>query len=62
MERLMQAWNIVNQNTVIPCKMENFNTEIVYSREPKQPPQEMHHRGAFGCAFIQHATAALLSQ
>ena len=42
--------------------MESFNTEIIYSREPKQPPQEMHHRGAFGCALIQHATTALLSQ
>ena len=57
LERLMQASNIVSQNFVLRYNIESFNIEIIYSREPKQPPKEMHHCGTFGCAFIQHGNS-----
>ena len=50
----MQSWNILNQNVVLSCIMESFNTEMIYNRGPKQPPQEMHSWRDFGCTFIQH--------
>ena len=42
---------------VIPCNMDSFNTKVKYVREPKQPPQEIHHCGACGCSLIQHGNS-----
>ena len=49
--------NIVSHYVVLPCNMESFNMEVIYSRESKQPPQEVHHFVAFLCPFTQYGNS-----